>query len=71
MEICEDIPENNFSNYAVPRKGLSYDDILKNMGMREVNGKLFWEKNQPINNENFVPYDPQQKQKKINKLLFI
>ena len=67
--IVEDIPENNFQNKIIGRNKnqINYDDILKNMGMREVNGKLFWEKNQPINNENFVPYDPQQKKKKINK----
>lgn len=74
----EDIPENDFSqrnNFssnknlntnknAIPNKKnqIDYDDILKNMGMREIKGKLFWDnKNKKHLDENFVTYDPREK----------
>jgi hypothetical protein len=65
--IIEDIPENNFSQTNKPNKKnkIDYDDILKKMGMREVKGKLFWEKNTATSSENFIPYEPGQR-KKIN-----
>lgn len=65
--IIEDIPENNFSQINKPNKKnkIDYDDILKKMGMREVKGKLFWEKNTATSSENFIPYEPGQR-KKIN-----
>jgi hypothetical protein len=72
-------PENNFdnsylqnyTNKPVNKKTVDYDGILKNMGMREIKGKLFWEKNIPTSTstststteENFVPYDPKLKTK--------
>lgn len=69
--IIEDIPENNFSsntkmNRPNKKNQIDYDDILKKMGMREVKGKLFWEKNTATSSENFIPYEPGQR-KKINK----
>ena len=47
-----DNEQTSFNNK--PSKKLSYDDILKNMGMYEVKGTLFWEKNNimPHNNNN-------------------
>ena len=64
-----DDPENNFSlneysNKPI-NKNINYDDILRNMGMREIKGKLFWEQNVSTNkdNDNFVPYDPKIKNK--------
>lgn len=62
--IIEDIPENNFSQPNKKNK-IDYDDILKKMGMREVKGKLFWEKNTTTSSENFIPYEPGQR-KKVN-----
>jgi hypothetical protein len=53
----DDIPENKFSR----KNQINYDDILKNMGMREVKGKLYWEKNETISSENYVPYEPNQR----------
>lgn len=66
--IIEDIPENNFSSTSRKNKKnqIDYDDILRNMGMREVKGKLFWEKNQLHSNENFIPYEPVQHKKNSN-----
>ena len=69
--IIEDVPENNFSqtnkkNIPNKKNKIDYDDILKKMGMREVKGKLFWEKNTATSSENFIPYEPGQR-KKINK----
>jgi hypothetical protein len=68
--IIEDIPENNFfqtnkTNKPNKKNKIDYDDILKKMGMREVKGKLFWEKNTATSSENFIPYEPGQR-KKIN-----
>ena len=68
--IIEDLPENNFSqtnkkNIPNKKNKIDYDDILKKMGMREVKGKLFWEKNTATSSENFIPYEPGQR-KKIN-----
>jgi hypothetical protein len=51
----------NYTNKPVNKKNIDYDDILKNMGMYEIKGKLFWEKNIPTIQENFVPYDPKLK----------
>ena len=39
MEV-QDTSKNNYSK----KNKIDYDDILRNMGMREVKGKLFWEK---------------------------
>jgi hypothetical protein len=69
--IIEDIPENNFSqtnkiNRQNKKNQLDYDDILKNMGMREVKGKLFWEKNTATSSENFIPYEPGERRKNVN-----
>ena len=77
----EDIPENNFSQYnnfpqnnfssnknAIPDKKnqINYDNILKNMGMKEIKGKLFWDnKNKNQVDDNFIEYDPQQRKKQI------
>ncbi len=69
--IIEDIPENNFSSKKINRLNkknqIDYDGILKKMGMKEVKGKLFWEKNTVTSSENFISYEPGQNQKKINK----
>ncbi len=59
----EDIPENTF----LKKKQIDYDDILRNMGMREVKGKLFWEKNNVVSDENFVAYDPNERRKKTQQ----
>jgi hypothetical protein len=71
--IIEDIPENNFSNTQINKKNqpmkknqIDYDGILRKMGMREVKGKLFWEKNRAQSNENFIPYEPGQRKKNVN-----
>ncbi len=66
--IIEDIPDNNFSSTSRKNKKnqIDYDDILRNMGMREVKGKLFWEKNQAYSNENFIPCEPGQSIKNSN-----
>ena len=66
----EDIPENEFSqfnNYPLNKKNnIDYDDILKKMGMKENNGKLFWDKkNNNHNDDNFVTYNPQRKKTNI------
>jgi len=53
----DDIPENKFSR----KNQINYDDILKNMGMREVKGKLYWEKNETISSKNYIPYEPNQR----------
>ena len=62
----EDIPENTF----LKKKQIDYDDILRNMGMREVKGKLFWEKNNVVSDENFVAYDPNERRKKTQQPKF-
>ncbi len=59
--------EINFEENASKKKQIDYDDILKNMGMREIRGKLFWEKNNSISNENFVAYEPGQRNKKMQQ----
>lgn len=59
----EDIPENTF----LKKKQINYDDILRNMGMREVKGKLFWEKNNVVSEDNFVPYVPGERRKKTQQ----
>lgn len=59
----EDIPENTF----LKKKQINYDDILRNMGMREVKGKLFWEKNNVVSEDNFVPYEPGERRKKTQQ----
>jgi len=51
---------NNINN---AKSQINYDDILKNMGMRDVKGKLYWEKNEATSSENFIPYDPGQRRK--------
>jgi hypothetical protein len=71
MEMTiEDIPENNFSSTSRKNKKnqIDYDGILKNMGMKEIKGKLFWEKNQAQSSENFIPYEPGQRRKNNNTL---
>lgn len=72
----EDIPENNLTernqnlNQSQRKNKIDYDDILRNMGMREVKGKLFWEKNKEQSNEIFIPYEPiQHKKNNINNSL--
>lgn len=63
--MVEDIPENNFIKKR--KNQIDYDDILRNMGMREVKGKLFWEKEkEKTQNENFIPYEPGQRKNKKN-----
>ena len=62
MSIRINIEEN-----TTTKKKIDYDDILKNMGMREVKGKLFWEKNNLISNENFIPYEPGQRRRKTQQ----
>lgn len=56
-------PKQNI-NQQKRKNQIDYDDILRNMGMREVKGKLFWEKNTATTDENFVAYDPQQRKSK-------
>lgn len=67
----DNFPSNNFppnknkNTISNKKNQIDYDDILKNMGMREIKGKLFWEKkNENQVNENFVTYDPQQRKKR-------
>ena len=69
-----DDPENNFSsqsNYSNKpiKKNINYDDILKNMGMREIKGKLFWEDKIPPNTDNFVSYEPNKPQQRQNDII--
>lgn len=73
----EDIPENanlQTANFQTNRKKqINYDDILKNMGMVEVKGKLFWEKekiNEAKYNGNFVQYEPEKYKKNVKKTNF-
>lgn len=48
------------------KKGIDYDDILQNMGMREVKGKLYWEKT--INDDlNYVEYDTNTQQQRYTQ----
>jgi hypothetical protein len=58
--------KSNSNNFTPNKKNqIDYDDILKNMGMREIKGKLFWDKkNEKQSDENFVAYDPQQRKKR-------
>jgi hypothetical protein len=53
----------NMNNINNAKSQINYDDILKNMGMRDVKGKLYWEKNEATSSENFIPYDPGQRRK--------
>lgn len=69
--IIEDIPENNFSsnnkiNQLNKKNQIDYDGILRKMGMKDVKGKLFWEKNTATSSENFIPYEPGQRRKNVN-----
>ncbi len=69
--IIEDIPENNFSsntkiNQLNKKNQIDYDGILRKMGMKDVKGKLFWEKNTATSSENFIPYEPGKRQKNVN-----
>lgn len=54
---------NNLNNQKKfsKKNQIDYDDILRNMGMHEVKGKLFWEQNIATTNENFVSYEPGQR----------
>ena len=56
----------NIINQPQKKNQIDYDSILKNMGMREVKGKLFLEKNQTETNDNFVPYEPEHRRKNSN-----
>lgn len=72
--IIEDIPENNFSSNAQSNKinnqnkknHIDYDGILRKMGMKEVKGKLCWDKNIASSSQNFIPYEIGQRRKNIN-----
>lgn len=64
MEV-QDTSKNNYSK----KNKIDYDDILRNMGMREVKGKLFWEKEKinSTSDENYISYDPEERRKKLKQ----